>query len=248
MYQTSTTKGQELVAQRMVRDFIARGDKAYLITSVYHDGVEVIPSRSLTKKRGYVLVEDTELGIPVIRVNSYVLKWPRRRINFRDCVHILESIVDEFKLNVLITHSTLWNGPEEVAKFVAWRRYMRELGGYRDPIVFCHMSHFQEPSEKRYSLSERTFRMAWNKFSLSQILKTASLVLVLTPFEKDEKVRMGCNSKKCFLFPGGVDEEPCLRFAAADTNNFLSKHGIPENVIRRTENEDHTGEEAEEVM
>jgi len=230
MYQTSTSKGQELLAQRMVRDFNALGHEAYLITSVYHDGVEVIQSKSLTKTRGYVFVDDEGLGIPIIRVDSYFVKWPRRRINFRDLVHVLEKIVDEFKLNVLITHSTLWNGPEEVAKFVAWRRYMRDLGGYKDPIVFCHMSHFQEPSPKRYSLVERTFRMAWNRLSLSEILKTANLVLVVTPLEKDAKVKMGAKGEKCLLFPGGVNEESYLKYAASDTKTFLRKHKLSPDV------------------
>jgi len=177
--------------------------------------------------KGYVLVEDAELKIPVIRVASYVIKWPRRRISFRDFVHVLERIVVEFKLNVLITHSTLWNGPEEVAKFVAWRRYMKDFGGYVDPIVFCHMSHFQEPSAKHYSLVERTFRMAWNRLSLSQILKTANLVLVVTPLEKETKIKMGADPKKCFLFPSGVNEESFLRYAAVDTKNFAKGHKIP---------------------
>ena len=228
MYQTSTSKGQELVAQRMVRDFISLGHKAYLITSVYHDGIDVMSSDSLTKGKGYIFAEDSELGIPVIRVDSYVMKWPRRRINFRDFVHVLERIVDEFKLNVLITHSTLWNGPEEVAKFVAWRRYMKDLGGYADPIVFCHMSHFQEPSSKHYSFLERTFRMAWNRLSLSQILRTADLVLVVTPIERDEKVEMGADPKKCFLFSSGVNEELFLRFASKDAEDFLTRHQIAE--------------------
>lgn len=228
MYQTSNSKGQELVAQRMVRDFIAMGHKAYLITSVYHDGVEVIPSQNLKKGKGYVFVEDMELGIPVIRVDSYQVKWPRRRISFRDFVHVLEKIVDEFKLNVLISHSTLWNGPEEVAKFVSWRRYMKNLGGYRDPTVFCHMSHFQEPTANRYSLMERTFRMAWNGFSLSQILKTADLVLVVTPLEKSMKVKMGADAKKCFVFPSGVNEELFLQYAATDTKDFFADHNFPE--------------------
>lgn len=227
MYQTSTSKGQELVAQRMVRDFISLGHKAYLITSVFHDGADVISSESLTKGKGYILVDDSQLGIPVIRVASYVMNWPRRRISFRDFVNVLERIVDEFKLNVLVTHSTLWNGPEEVAKFVAWRRYMKDLGGYADPIVFCHMSHFQEPSASHYSLVERTFRMAWNRFSLSQILRTANLVLVVTPFEKNEKVKMGADPKKCFLFPSGVNEELFLRFASTDTEDFLERYKIP---------------------
>jgi len=226
MYQTSTSKGQELVAQRMVRDLTTLGHEAYLITSVYHDGAEVIPSKSLARTRPYVFVDDQELGIPIIRVDSYVVKWPRRRIHFRDFVHVLEKIVDEFKLNVLITHSTLWNGPEEVAKFVAWRRYMRDVGGYKDPIVFCHMSHFQEPSPKRYSLVERTFRMAWNRLSLSQILRTANLVLVVTPLEKDAKIRMGADSGRCLLFPSGVSEESFLKYATSDAKAFFKRHRI----------------------
>ncbi len=230
MYQTSTSKGQELVAQRMVRDLNALGHKAYLITSVYHDGVEVIQTASLRSDKGYVFVEDPELEVPVIRVDSELVKWPRRRISFRDFVHVLERIVDEYKLNVLITHSTLWNGPEEVAKFVAWRRYMKDVGGYKDQIVFCHMSHFQEPSPKRYSIVERTFRMAWNRFSLSQILKMANIVLVVTPLERDAKIKMGADPKKCLLYPGGVNEELLLKYAAADRGKFLKEHRIPENA------------------
>ncbi len=230
MYQTSNSKGQELVAQRMVRDFNTLGHTAYLITSVFHDGVEVIQASSLGKTKRYVYVEDPELGIPIIRVDSYVVKWPRRRITFRDFVEVLGRVVDEFRLNVLITHSTLWNGPEEVAKFVDWRRYMKNLGGYKDPIVFCHMSHFQEPSPKRYSMLERTFRMAWNRFSLSQILKTANLILVVTPLERSANIKMGADARKCFLFPSGVDEELFLKYAAADAEAFLEKLGIPKNV------------------
>ncbi len=230
MYQTSNSKGQELVAQRMVRDLIALGHKAYLITSIFHDGAEAIQAKSLGKAKGYIYVEDPELGIPIIRVDSYAVKWPRRRITFRDFVEVLGKVVDEFRLNVLITHSTLWNGPEEVAKFVAWRRYMKNLGGYKDPIVFCHMSHFQEPSPRHYSLFERTFRMAWNRFSLSQILKTANLILVVTPLEKKINVMMGADPKNCFLFPSGVDEGVFLKYAAADAEEFLKKREIPRNV------------------
>ena len=78
-------------------------------------------------------------------IASLVTKWPPRRVGFKDIVHTLERIVNDFQLNVLITHSTLWNGPEEVAKFVEWRRNIKALGGYQAPLIFCHMSHFQEP-------------------------------------------------------------------------------------------------------
>src|SRR3972149_7557283 len=105
MYQTSMSKGQELVAQRMVRAFRKIGHDAYLITSLYHDGNEVIPAESLPNDKNYVYSEDNELGIPVIRVDSFISRWPPRRIAFRDFIHALETIVNDFGLNVLITHS-----------------------------------------------------------------------------------------------------------------------------------------------
>jgi glycosyltransferase involved in cell wall biosynthesis len=226
MYQTSTSKGQELVAQRMVRYLIKLGQKAYLITSNYHDDREVAPLQTLREGKGYLYVEDKILQIPVIRVDSYLATWPPRRIMFRDFMSTLERIVDEFGLNVLITHSTLWNGPEEVAKFVAWRRDMRELGGYQDPIVFCHMSHFQEPSPIRYPLPELTFRTAWNKLSLPRIFEAANLILVVSPLAKKAMVKMGAKPEKCFLLPGGVDDEAAASFATADTAQFLQRYKL----------------------
>jgi len=221
MYQTSRSKGQELVAQRMVREFIKLGNKAYLITSVFHDGEKVVSSENLTKLGGYIYADDAELQIPIIRVESYIARWPPRRIVFRDFISTLEKIVDKFELDVLITHSTLWNGPEDVAKFVEWRRYMKDIGGYQDPLVFCQMSHFQEPTPKRYSLAERSFRTVWNRLTLPQIFSIANLIIVVTPLEKEAKVKMGADPKKCFLFPGGVDDEVFLRYANADTRRFV---------------------------
>jgi D-inositol-3-phosphate glycosyltransferase len=221
MYQTSRSKGQELVAQRMVREFIKLGNQAYLITSVFHDGEKVVSSENLTKIGGYIYSNDEELQIPIIRVESYIAKWPPRRIIFRDFISILEKIVDKFELDVLITHSTLWNGPEDAAKFVEWRRYMKDIGGYQDPLVFCQMSHFQEPTPKRYSLAERSFRTVWNRLTLPQIFSIANLIIVVTPFEKEAKIKIGADPEKFFLFPGGVDDEVFLRYANADVRRFV---------------------------
>lgn len=223
MYQTSKTKGQELVAQRMVKEFIRLGHQAYLITSIYHDETPVASPWNLRKTGGYMLAEDSELGIPVIRVDSYTARWPPRRVLFRDFISTLEKIVEKFRLDVLITHSTLWNGPEEVAKFIEWRRYMKNIGGYQDPLVFCHMSHFQEPSPKRYSLTERSFRIAWNRLTLPQIFSAANLIIVVTPLEKEAKIKMGAKAEKCFLFPGGVDDALLQSYANIGANHFLSK-------------------------
>ena len=221
MYQTSRTKGQELVAQRMVGYFRKLGHEAYLITSVYHDGKEAI-REDMVGEKGYVLVDDKELNIPVIRVISSTSHWPPRRVIFRDSIHTLERIVNDFQLNVLITHSTLWNGPEEVAKFVEWRRNIKALGGYQDPLVFCHMSHFQEPSG-RYSLVERSFRMAWNRLSLRTILRVANLVLVVTPYEEEAKSKMGVPQAKFILFPGGVDDNAFASFALSNPEELKQR-------------------------
>ena len=226
MYQTSRTKGQELVAQRMVRYFRNLGNESYLITSVYHDGKEIVSEQQMGEK-GYFLVNDVELDIPVIRVASLVSKWPPRRIGFKDVVHTLERIVNDFQLNVLITHSTLWNGPEEVAKFVEWRRNIKALGGYQAPLIFCHMSHFQEPSPRRYSIVERSFRMAWNRLSLRTILRVANLILVVSPYEEEAKVKMGAPKNRLLLFPGGIDDVSFSQFSSSNPQEFLKQLGIP---------------------
>jgi D-inositol-3-phosphate glycosyltransferase len=231
MYQTSRSKGQELIAQRMVRYFNKLGHEAYLITSKYHDEKEVV-SDSVLSGRGWTQLDDSDLDIPIIRVDSFISMWPPRRMLFKDVVHTLETIVNNFGLDVLITHSTLWNGPEEVAKFVEWRRNIKSLGGYQDPIVFCHMSHFQEPSPSRYSIVERSFRMAWNRISLRQILRLANLILVLTPQEQDAKVKMGAHSDRCLLFPGGVDDDSFMKYATSSPEELLQRFNLkPETKI-----------------
>jgi glycosyltransferase involved in cell wall biosynthesis len=212
----------------MVRYFKGLGNEAYLITSVYHDGRETI-SEDQMGERGYFLINDVELDIPVIRVASLVSKWPPRRIVFKDIVQTLENIVNDFQLNVLITHSTLWNGPEEVAKFVEWRRNIKALGGYPVPLVFCHMSHYQEPSPKGYSLVERSFRMAWNRLSLRTILRVANLILVVSPYEEEAKIKMGAPKESIFLFPGGIDDVSFSQFSSADPSEFRQELGSQAN-------------------
>jgi glycosyltransferase involved in cell wall biosynthesis len=210
----------------MVRYFRNLGNEAYLITSVYHDGKEAVREDQMGGN-GYFLFNDAELNIPIIRVASLVTRWPPRRIAFKDIVHTLERIVNDFQINVLITHSTLWNGPEEVAKFVEWRRNIKALGGIRAPLIFCHMSHFQEPSSSRYSLVERSYRMAWNRLSLRTIIRVANLILVVTPLEEEAKVKMGAPKERCILFPGGVDDISLTSYSSSDPKEFLRHVGLP---------------------
>jgi len=206
MYQTSLTKGQELVAERMVREFRRQGYDAFLITSIYEDWEPALPIEEVTARGGFLHLYDDRMRIPVIRVDSYQGTWPPRRIFFRNFIDVLKHIVEELKLNVLITHSTLWNGPEEVAKFMAWRRELIASGSIHEPMLFCHMSHFQEPSDERYPLEERSYREAWNKFSLARIVKDADMLLVTTPMEEEGMRKLGAKDEQTFLFPAGVDD------------------------------------------
>jgi len=225
MYQTSLTKGQELVAQRMVREFRRQGHDAFLITSIYQDNEPVVSADEVKKRGGYVHVFDRDLGIPVIRVNSDDTTWPPRRISFSDFVGVLTSIVDDLKLNVIITHSTLWNGPEEVVKFVVWRKKMAIGGAPRSPLLFCHMSHFQEPNDERYAIVERSYREAWNNVILPQVIAEADLVLVTTPYEANSMKELGAKDERLFLFPGGIDDEDIASLGREDV--FRSKYGLP---------------------
>ena len=228
MYQTSLTKGQELVAQRMVREFRRQGHDAFLITSIYQDSEPAISIDEVKRKGGYVHVFDRGLGIPVIRVNSDNTTWPPRRISFVDFVGILTGIVDDLKLNVLVTHSTLWNGPEEVVKFVAWRKKMAQGGAPRSPLIYCHMSHFQEANDERYAIVERSYREAWNNVILPQVLTEADLILVTTPYEANYMKRLGARDDKIFLFPGGIDDEDIA--SLGNEADFRVKYNLPNDV------------------
>ncbi len=208
----------------MVKELRRQGHEAHLITGIYHDQVRTVTNEDVLKAGGYLLSFDEGLGIPLVRVQSRKESWPPRRVTFVDFVSTLGKIVDDLKLDVLVTHSTLWNGPEDTAKFVEWRRNQVKGGATVLSPTFCQMSHFQEPSEERYDLKERSYRAAWNASSLPAVMKAADFVLVTTPYEKEQMKKMGVEDKKLILFPGGIESS----VLEAEHSDFRKKHGIPE--------------------
>jgi D-inositol-3-phosphate glycosyltransferase len=221
MYQTSASKGQELVAQRMTKELASRGEKAILITSRFHDFQPVISADEVSRNGGYVRYEDNRLGLDVYRVASRKVDWPPRRIEFSNFISIIDRIVGELDLDVLITHSTLWNGPDLTAQFVSWKRRLTAEKGGRSPL-FCHMSHFQAPGSERYSLQEREWRRSWNEYVLRRIIKEADLLLVTTPGAERHMVELGASREKCMLFPGGI--EVPRRLSQVELEGFRRKH------------------------
>jgi glycosyltransferase involved in cell wall biosynthesis len=229
MYQTSLSKGQELVAQGMTRTFRNLGFEAYLITGPYHDGKRVVSADAIDRSTGGYVVDDKDHRIPMLRVGGYVSGWPPRRIMFRNFVDTLRNIINDLDLDVLVTHSTLWNGPEDTAKFVLWTKTMRELGLHQGKIAYCHMPHYQPPHPVGYHVAERSFRMAWNRLVFPQVFRVADLILVTTPIEKEYMIRMGAKEEQCHLFPGGLDEELFAGYEDISSALFRTKLGISEN-------------------
>ncbi len=230
MYQTSNSKGQELAAQRMVKWFRKLGHDAYLITSTYHDNQEVFSEREFNGKPYLYLEKDPYIGLPTIRVSSYTATWPPRRIMFRDFVAALRKIVSDFGLNVLITHSTLWNGPEDVSKFVLWIRTGTILGADCQDVVFCHMSHYQPPDPQHYEPVERAYRISWNKLYFPLIFSVADLILCVTPIEAMDMIMMGAKPEQIYVYPCGIDDDEFADFDKIDSKDFRRKYNIPENA------------------
>ncbi|MCJ7609299.1 glycosyltransferase, partial [Candidatus Bathyarchaeota archaeon] len=140
MYQTSFTKGQELVAQMMARELARQGHRAFLITGPYHEGIFVEEYHRLEHSvEGYLFYRNSEFQVSLIRVDGYVSTWPPRRITFRDFVSVLRKLSERFGLDTIISHSTLWNGPEEIAKFVMWKRMMKAQGLDDGELIYGHM-------------------------------------------------------------------------------------------------------------
>lgn len=224
MYQTSASKGQELVAQRMTKELAAQGHKAVLITSRFHDFQPVVSAREVVRNGGYLSYEDQTLGVTTYRVGSRKVDWPPRRIEFTNFVSVLDRIVGELDLDVLIAHSTLWNGPDLTALFTAWKKRLGADGkGKR--IMFVHMSHFQPPASGRYALQEREWRRTWNDYVLRRVVSEADFLLVTTPAAERYMVELGARRDQCLLFPGGI-EVPAER-TDEEIDGFRRSNGIP---------------------
>ena len=233
MYQTSNSKGQELLAQRMVKWAIRLGYRAWLVTSVYHDGEEVVRRRALElSEKGFLIYdEDPKVGIPTVRVRSTKVLWPPRRIYFRDLIEVLRSLDSEIGVDFIVTHSTLWNGPEEVARWVLWKKLATDIGEPTRRTVFAHMSHYQPPDPTRYSPVERAFRMAWNLTALHSIFKAADLIICLTDLERADMLTLGARPEQIHLFPGGLDDDEASMIDRADPSLFRDKFKIPEDKL-----------------
>ena len=225
MYQTSNSKGQELIAKSQVREFNKRGDRAWLITGPFRDSKRVVSKRTYGEV-DWVVHHYSDL--PIIRVDGYIPEWPLRRVMFYNFPDTLGKIVRKFKIDVLIVHSNNWNGPSEIIELTVWNKRMRKLGLAAKSITAVYMPHYQAPDPKRYSKKEIASRNAWVDVSMKNVLKHASLILNVTPLEKKEMVDLGASASKCHLYPNGVDDQLFREFHRGRFSSFRKKYRIPE--------------------
>jgi hypothetical protein len=68
--------------------------------------------------------------------------------------------------------------------------------------------------------------MAWNRLSLRTILRIANLILVVSPFEREAKVKLGAPRERCILFPGGIDDLSFTSHSSSDPNELLKRTGL----------------------
>jgi len=224
MYQTSNSKGQELVAQRMVKWLRKLGVKAWLVTSVYHDGRKVA---TLGKDRYALFPKDPYVKIPVVRVSGYKSRWPPRRVMITGLTEVMNVLHDELGIDAVITHSTIWNGPEEMAKWVMWRKLYNLTTGKGTSPIYAHMSHYQPPDPIRYGEIERTYRISWNKLAFPQIFRAADIILCVTPLEAENMVMLGASPTKIHIYPGGLDDDEARLIDEARSDLVIEKYKLP---------------------
>ena len=224
MYQNSFTKGQEIIAQSMVKGFKRIGTEAYLITGPFKDYKRVI-SKKYFKTHDYRFYKSK--FCPTIRVDGYLPKWPHRRVNFYSFQYVLRKIVNRFDLNVLIIHSNNWNGPLAVSEYLIWNDDLIRLKEKSKKIFYCYMPHYQSPDTERYDKYEIASRKAWNKINLKNIFNKASLILNVTPLEKRKLIDLGADNNKCYMYPNGVDDIFFEKYKNLSFETFENKYGIP---------------------
>lgn len=206
--QTSSYRGAELTAARMVKWALRLGHKAWLLTSAFHDWEPVVPERELDRSlSGYASFErDPKAGVPSLRAISSRSVIPARRITMRDFFSVLRRIDEDVGVDAAVFHSTFWNGPEEAARWVAWKEELASIGEEVKPTALAYMPHLR-PVELAANPVERTLRMAWNATALPRVLRSARLALCESPPECDDLSAAGASREKLVHYKGLLDDD-----------------------------------------
>ncbi|MEL9989942.1 MAG: glycosyltransferase [Thermoproteus sp.] len=206
--QTSSYRGPELTAARMAKWALRMGHKALLVASAFHDWDPVVSERDLARSlSGYISFErDPKAGVPSARALSFKSTIPVRRVTMRDFFSVLRALDEELGVDLLVVHSTFWNGPEEAARWAKWKLELASIGERVRPTVFAYMPHYR-PLEPGLGPVERTLRLAWNATALPQVLKSADLVLCASPLECDDLTSMGADRNKAVHYRGLLDDD-----------------------------------------
>jgi len=184
--QSSHWEDSNRAASILVKAFQRLEHRAWLITSVFHDGSPAVnPTLVERSERGFVELERDVSGVPTLRVLSAKALLPGGGIVLRNFSRVLNDIVDTYSLDVVVVFSSFWNGPEEVAKLASVRKSLTAAGevGRRSffvyiPIYFTKF-YFTKPVEY-------ASRVMWATLNMPFILHQIDLVIICCQQEAAE--------------------------------------------------------------
>ncbi|MFP3292574.1 MAG: glycosyltransferase [Thermoproteus sp.] len=194
------------------------GHRAWLITSVFHDGAPAVEPELVEKsERGFVELENDVAGVPALRVLSAKPLLPSGGVVLRNFSRILGEIVDLYGLDVVVVFSSFWNGPEEAAKWASVRRSLAAAGEAVRRSLFVYIPvyftrfHVARPVEY-------ASRVMWSTLNLPFILQQADLVVACCQQEAGELRQFKAGSEKIVESRSWVDPEfaEALNAAPAD--------------------------------
>lgn len=203
--QTSRWRDADRAGALLVRA-LNRSAKAWLITSIYHEGEPAADEEVLERSLGgYVALKEDPSGVPTIRVLSQ--RSLSGGISLRSFPSILRNIDDVLGFDVVVVLSSFWNGPEEVARWAEVRRSLVALGEARGVAVVYIPLYLPPPPSARSLLGAS--KLMWCALHCPRAIRAADLVVAMSEEEAEELSQY--RPRKIAVAPNWIDEELLAR-------------------------------------
>ncbi|ACB39226.1 glycosyltransferase [Pyrobaculum neutrophilum] len=205
--QSSRWEDLHRAATVLVKSFRRLGHKAWLVTSIYHEGRPVVDPRIVEKsENGYVEVEADVAGVPTIRVLSMKSLTPPGGVVLRSFGKILGALQERHSLDLVVVVASFWNGPEEAARWISIRRSLAELGEAPGRPLFVFVpAYFVKFTALRPV--DSAAKLMWSMVNMPYIMRRADLVLVCCQAEAEELKQYGVPSGKVVESKSWVDPD-----------------------------------------
>ncbi|MBP1448609.1 MAG: hypothetical protein JZD41_01125 [Thermoproteus sp.] len=197
--ETSDVEPEPLYAQLLAKWLGRLGHKAWLFTSIFHDGEAAVDRRTVELSEGGYVVLDLE-AIPLVRVLS--AKTSHGRISLKALFGALRSVDEAHGLDAIVAVGSGWNGPEEAARWIAWKKEAVSIGEGAKVPRFCLMPFYVRGAE---GVLEYVAKRMWDATALPSVVKAADCVFVQHAQEAEELRRL--SPKAIVEVGGGLDDD-----------------------------------------